>query len=175
MKNEIIKTIETRRSSRGYKDEQITDEELKTILDAGMWAPSGKGAQSPIFVAVQDKDDIEALRKVNAEVFGRPEIDTFFAAPTVVVVLAKKDVPTALHDGCAAITTMCLAASSIGVGSCWIHRAKETFESEIGKGLLQKWGIEDEYIGIGNCILGYENKEPRTRLPRKENYYTIIK
>lgn len=171
--NETLRTLRSRRSCKAYKPDQIADNELDTILDAGTWAPTGMGRQSPIMIAVQDKEDIAELERINAEVFKKPGAHLFYGAPTVVVVLADAKMPTNVYDGSLVIGNMLNAAASIGVGACWIHRAKETFERPDGKALLKKWGIEGEYIGVGNCILGYAASEPSPALPRKDNY--IIK
>lgn len=175
IKNETLDTLKKRRSCRAFKPELITDEELETILEAGTWAPSGMGKQSPIMIAVQNKDDISELEKINAEIFGKPGTNPFYGATTVIVVLADADRPTAVYDGSLVMGNLMNAAASIGVDSCWIHRAKETFEREDGKALLKKWGIKGNYIGVGNCILGYAAKEIPAPAPRKENYITIIK
>ncbi|MCD8037411.1 MAG: nitroreductase [Clostridiales bacterium] len=175
IKNETLETLKTRRSCRAYKPELITDEQLETILEAGEWAPSGMGKQSAIMIAVQNKDDVAELERINAEIFGKPDSHPFYGAPTVVVVLADTDKPTAIYDGSLVMGNLMNAAASIGVDCCWIHRAKETFEREDGKALLKKWGIEGNYIGIGNCILGYAAQEIPAPAPRKENYITIIK
>jgi len=175
LKNETLETIKKRRSCRAYKPEQIKDEELEAILEAGTWAPTGMGKQSPILIAVQDKETISKLSKINAEIFGRPEIDPFYGAPTVVVVLADADRVTRVEDGSLVLGNIMNAATSIGLGSCWIHRAKQTFEREDGKELLKNWGITGNYIGVGNCILGYPEESYNEPVPRKSNYVTIIK
>lgn len=175
IKNEVLEVLKKRRSCRAYQPEQIKDEELETILDAGTWAPTGKGSQSPKIIAVQDKEIIAELSKINAEIFGRPGIDPFYGAPTIVVVLADADRITCVEDGSLVLGNMMIAASSIGLGSCWIHRAKETFEGEYGKSLLKKWGITGNYIGVGHCALGYSAEAEKAPSPRKEDYITIIK
>ena len=173
--NDTLTTLKNRRSCKDYKPEQIKDEELEAILDAGTWAPTGMGKQSPIMIAVQNKEDIAELERINAEIFGKPGAPLFYGAPTVVVVLADAERPTAVYDGSLVMGNLLNAAASIGVGACWIHRAKETFEREDGKALLKKWGINGNYIGIGNCILGYAASKPKEGLPRKSDYITIIK
>lgn len=175
IKNETLETLKSRRSCKAYKPEQIKEEELDAILEAGTYAPTGMGKQSPIMIAVQNKADIAELEKINAEIFGKPGANLFYGAPTVVVVLAEADRPTAIYDGSLVMGNLLNAASSIGVGACWIHRAKETFERPDGKELLKKWGIDGDYIGIGNCILGYASSEPSPSLPRKAGYITKIK
>ncbi len=175
IKNETLDTLKKRRSCRAFKPDLITDEELETILDAGTWAPTGKGAQSPIMIAVQNKEDVAELERINAEIFGKEGYAPFYGASTVIVVLADADRPTAVYDGSCVMSNLMNAAASIGVDSCWIHRAKETFEREDGKALLKKWGIEGNYIGVGNCVLGYAAKEIPSPAARKADYVTIIK
>lgn len=167
--NETLQTLKNRRSVRAYLPKQIKEEELNQILEAGIYAPTGMGAQSPIMVVVQDKETISYLSKLNAEVMGSTS-DPFYGAPTVIIVLADKNRGTCVEDGSLVIGNMMNAAASLGVGSCWIHRAKEVFESSEGKELLKKWGIHGDYIGVGNCILGYADGELPAAKPRKENY-----
>ncbi|MCI6043862.1 nitroreductase [bacterium] len=167
--NETLQTLKNRRSVRSYLPEQIKAEELQQILEAGIYAPTGMGAQSPILVAVQDKETIAYLSKLNAAVMGSTS-DPFYGAPTVVVVLADRSRGTCVEDGSLVIGNMLNAAASLGVGSCWIHRAKEVFDSPEGKSLLEKWGIQGDYVGVGNCILGYAKGEVPEAKPRKENY-----
>lgn len=162
-----IKIFKTRRSCRRFDGRQITDEELNTILEAGIYAPTGMGRQSPIIVAVQDKETISYLSKMNAVIMGS-DSDPFYGAPTVLIVLADKNMPTYLYDGALVMGNLMNAAEAVGVQSCWIHRAKEEFESDEGKALLEKWGVKGDYEGIGHCILGYGEKAPVK--PRKENY-----
>ena len=152
--NEVINTITSRRSIREYRNEQISKEQLDTILKAGSYAASGMGQQATVMVAVQNPEVIAQMSRLNAGVMGM-DIDPFYGAPTVVVVFADSSRLTYVEDGSLVIGNMMLAASSIGVDSCWVHRAKETFETEEGKAFKQKWGVPDNYVGIGNCILGY--------------------
>ena len=154
MNNEVIKTITTRRSIREYSNRQISKGELETIMNAGAYAASGMGQQASMMVAVQDPEVIAQMSRLNAGVMGM-DIDPFYGAPTVVVVFADSNRLTYIEDGSLVIGNMMLAASSIGVDSCWVHRAKETFETEEGKAFKKQWGIPDNYVGIGNCILGY--------------------
>ena len=172
MKNGL-ETLYERRSIRKYKAEQITDEELEQVLKAGVCAPTAMNLQSPIIVAVQNREEIAYMSKLNADVYGF-DGDPFYGAPTVLVVLAEADKKNAEKDGSLVMGNLMNAASAIGLGSCWINRAKEVFESEAGKALLKKWGIEGEYIGIGNCILGYPDEEREMR-PRKNNYVYYIR
>ena len=167
---ETLQDIRTRRSCRKFQSRQITDEELNAIVDAGTWAATGHGAQSPVMVVVQDKETIAELSRMNASILGS-EGDPFYGAPTVVIVLADRSRPTFREDGALVMGNLMLAAHAVGVGSCWIHRAREEFQSEEGRALLRKWGIEGDYEGIGHCVLGYaaENGEAPAK-PRKERY-----
>ena len=171
--NEVIKNIEERRSIRKYEDKMIPKEIIEKILEAGTYAPSGMGRQSSIIIAITNKEVRDRLSKLNAQIMG-VESDPFYGAPIVLVVLGKKDIPTYIYDGSLVMENLMLSANSLGIGSCWIHRAKEEFETEEGKDILRNLGINpDKYEGIGNCILGYK-KEEGTLKPRKENYVYYI-
>lgn len=174
MENEVLKAIVERRSCRKFKSEQIKQEELDAILKAGTYAPTGRGNQSPKIVVVQNPEIIAKLSKWNADILG-VKSDPFYGAPTVLIVLAKADAPTALQDGSAVLTTLMIAAQSVGVASCWIHRAKEEFATEEGKALLKEWGIEGEYIGIDHCVLGYAAAPAGKPAPRKADYIVTVK
>ena len=157
---ETLQDIKTRRSCRKFQSRQVAEEDLKAILEAGTWAATGHGWQSPVMVVVQDKATIEKLSKMNAAILGVSS-DPFYGAPTVVIVLADKSRPTYREDGALVMGNLMLAAHALGVGSCWIHRAREEFETEEGKALLKSWGLEGDYAGVGHCVLGYaeENGE----------------
>ena len=167
--NETIRNLKERRSVRAYRPEQISEEQLQAILEAGTYAPSGMGRQAAIMVAIQDKETIAKLSRMNAAVMGA-DIDPFYGAPTVVVVLADRSHFTWFEDGCLVMGNLMNAAYAVGVDSCWIHRAKEVFASEEGQAMLKSWGIEGDYVGIGNCILGYRAGDLPEAKPRKENY-----
>lgn len=170
--NEAMKVLCERRSIRRYKHDQITRAELDAVIGAGMCAASGKNGQSAIIVAVQDKETRDLLSAMNAAVLG-VKSDPFYGAPTVLIVLAEAASPYAVQDGSLVLGNLMNAARAIGLGSCWINRAKEVFDTDEGKALLKKWGVEGEYVGVGNCILGYPDEEPK-RKPRKENYVTYV-
>ena len=155
MTNETIQTIRSRRSCRAYKPEQITNEELEAVLGAGTYAASA---------ATREK-----LSRMNAAIMGK-DCDPMYGAPTILVVLADANAKCAVQDGSLVMGNLMLAAASLGLGSCWINRAKEEFESEEGKTLLKKWGIEGEWIGVGHCILGYPAGDPQPAAPRKSDY-----
>lgn len=166
--NEVLNAIHERRSVKKYTDRSVPAELLDEILKAGSFAANGKAWQAPVMVTVTDPETRETLRRLNAEILGNPDADPFYGAPTVVVVLSDSDRFTYVEDGSLVIGNMMLAAYSLGVDSCWIHRAREMFETEEGKALKAKWGLGDNYIGIGNCILGYRAGDYPTAKPRKE-------
>ncbi len=167
---DAIENLLTRRSVKSYTGDPVPRETLEKIIEAGTYAPTGRNAQSPIILAITDRQVRDELSKINAEVMGAPiGSDPFYGAPVLLVVLAAKERNTRVYDGSVVMENLMLAAHALGVGSCWIHRAKETFERPEGKALLQKLGIEGEYEGIGNCVLGYPQGEPIAR-PRKENW-----
>lgn len=165
--SDTINTLKSRRSCRKFDGRQITNEQLNTILEAGMYAPTGMGKQSPIMVVVQDKETVAQLSKMNASIMGT-DSDPFYGAATIIIVLADKNIPTYLYDGSLVMSNLMNASEAVGVQSCWIHRAKEEFESAEGKALLKKWGINGNYEGIGHCVLGYGEKAPLK--PRKDDY-----
>ena len=170
--NETLKTLTTRRSVRAYLPDQVKEDDLKQILEAGTYAPTGMGAQSPVMVVVQDPETIRQLSRMNAAVMGGSG-DPFYGAPTVIVVLADKNRGTCVEDGSLVMGNLMNAAASLGVASCWIHRAREVFDTPEGKELLKKWGLSDSYIGVGNCILGYAKDPLPQPKPRKENYIIV--
>ena len=166
---ETLTTLKTRRSCRAYKPELIEEERLNASLEAGTYAATGMGKQSPIILAVTDRALRDRLSKMNAAVMGA-DMDPFYGAPEVVIVLANKEIPTYLYDGSLVMGNMMNAAADLGVASCWIHRAKEEFESEEGKAILKDLGIEGNYEGIGHLILGYAAKPENAPAPRKAGY-----
>lgn len=167
---ETLLDLKARRSCRKYLPQQISDQELDAILEAGTYAPTGMGMQSPVIVVVQKPELVAKLSKLNAQVMGK-EIDPFYGAPCVLVVLADTHRPTYLYDGALVMGNLMNAAQAVGVDSCYIFRDKEVFASPDGKALLQEWGIPDYYEGIGNCILGYRAEGGvKEAAPRKENY-----
>ena len=169
MNNEVLNAIKTRRSIRKYKAEQITDEQLDAILEAGTYAATGMGKQSPVIVVVQKPELIAKLSKMNAAVMGTTS-DPFYGAPTVLIVLADPERGTYVEDGSLVMGNLMLAAHAVGVDSCWIHRAREVFDSEEGKALKAEWGVPESYIGIGHCVLGYRSGEYPEAKARKDGF-----
>lgn len=155
--NETVKNLISRKSCKSYQDKHVSKELLDEIVAAGLNAPSGMNKQTPRFVVVSDDQVVKQLSDMNAAVAGMP-FDPFYGAKDVIIVLAKKEA-TYLYDDSLAMGNLMNAAWSMGIGSRWIHRAKEVFESDEGKKLLKAWGIEDEVEGIGFCILGYAKEE----------------
>lgn len=172
--NEVIKAMLERRSCRSYEARQVEEDALQQILLAGTYAASGMGRQAAKIVVVQDAETIEQLRKMNAAVMGTPDADPFYGAPTVCIVLADPDVRTWAEDGSLVMGNLMLAASTLGVASCWIHRAREEFDSPEGKALLKKWGIDERYRGIGHCILGYAAAPLAAARARKDDYIVRV-
>lgn len=170
--NDTMNTLITRRSVRSYKKDQIAKEELDAVITAGLWAPTGMNRQHTRLVAVTDPALVKKLSIMNAAVMGSSG-DPFYGAPCVVIVFGDSNVYTYVEDGSLAMGNMMNAAHSIGLGSCWIHRAKEMFESAEGQALMAEWGIPESYKGVGNCILGYTDAPPADR-PRLEGRTVII-
>ena len=173
MTNETLHTLETRRSCRAYQPQQITEEELAAVLRAGMYAPSAKNLQSARIVVVQDAAARARLTRMNAAVMGS-DGDPMYGAPTILLVVADAHNPNAVADGSLVMGNLMNAAASLGLGSCWINRAKEELETEEGKALLRQWGLEGDYIGVGHCILGYPAEEPKPAAPRKAGYIVRV-
>jgi len=169
--NETLKVLETRRSCRSFKQDPVKEEDLKAIIKAGTYAATGMGKQSPIIIAVTDKKLRDELSEENRKIGGWDEgFDPFYGAPVILIVLAKKDIPTHVYDGSLVMGNLMNAAESLGVASIWIHRAKEEFESDFGKSILKRLGISDDYEGIGHCALGYAVEPANAPAPRKEDY-----
>ena len=157
--NEFVELMTKRRSVRKFQSKMITNAELDQVLYAGLFAASGLGRQPCYFIAVRDPETRNLLSSMNARILGQPSIDPFYGAPVVVVVLADTTSPTYLYDGSLALGNMMNAAHAVGLGSCWIHRAKEEFETQTGKMLLKEWGLPETVEGIGHLILGYPAEE----------------
>ena len=165
MMSEVLKAMKERRSIRKYKSDMVPQEILDQIIEAGLYAASGKGTQNTIIIQVTKKELRDEIAEMNRKIGGWEEG----------FVLAKKDWPTGIYDGSLVMGNLMLAAHDLGIGSCWIHRAKEEFETQWGKELLKSLGIEDEYVGIGHCALGYADGDYPNAAERKENRVFYIK
>ena len=172
--SDVLETIKSRRSIRKYKSDMVPQDKLEKIIEAGTYAATGMGKQSPIIVAVTNKELRDKLSAMNAKIMG-VNSDPFYGAPVVLIVLADKNRPTYVYDGSLVMGNLMLEAEAQGVGSCWIHRAKEEFESEEGKEILKSLGIEGDYEGIGHCVLGYADGPAPKAAPRKDSYVYYVK
>ena len=165
-----LQQMKSRRSIRKYKPDMVPQEIIDQIIEAGLYAPNGMGQQNTIIIQVTDKALRDEIAKMNQQIGGwKEEFDPFYGAPAILIVLAKKDWATRVYDGSLVMGNLMLAAHDLGIGSCWIHRAKEEFETEWGKRLLRSLGIEEEYEGIGHCALGYVDGAYPEAPARKEN------
>ena len=160
--------LKNRRSIRKYKPEQISDEELNSVLEVGTYAPTAKNTQNPLMVVVQEPGLVKKLSEMNAAVMGASH-DPFYGAPTVVIVFAKSGDPNGVQDASLVAGNILNAAYAAGLGSCWINRAREMFDTPEGRELARSWGVPDDMVGVANCILGYAGEEPKAH-PRKEGY-----
>lgn len=172
--NEVIKAMKERRSIRKFKSDIIPCMEMDQIIDAGLYAANGMGKQATKIIAVTNKEIRDKLSEMNREFGGWKEgFDPFYGAPVVLIVLSDKNWINHVYDGSLVMGNLMLAAYSLGIGSCWIHRAKEEFETSFGKELLKKLGIEGKWEGIGFCVLGYPEGDVPMAAKRKEDrvYY----
>jgi nitroreductase len=174
MSNSTLKDLKARRSIRAYKPGQIKDKELDAVLEAGTWAPTGMGCQGVVIVAVQKADIIARIQKLNADVLKDPKAEPFYKAPTVLNIFVDKTKPTPIENGNLVIGNLLNAAAALGLGSCYIYRAKEVFESKDGKALAKEWGLSGDYEAVGHVLLGYANEKPAAK-PRKTDYIIKIK
>ena len=172
--NEVLHCLLTRRSVKKYLSQPVEKEKLDAVLEAGTYAACGMGRQAGKIVVLQNPDDIAQLEKVNASILGNPDAHPFYGAPVVCVVFADTNVNTWVEDGSLVIGNMMAAAHSLGLGSCWIHRARQEFESAEGKALMKKWGVSENYAGIGHCILGYAAQEPAPAKPRQADFIVRV-
>ena len=172
--NETMQNILTRRSVRQYKPDPVPRELIDQVVLAGTYAPTARGMQSPIILAITDKEIRDRLSRANAEFTDKEGEDPFHGAPVVLVVLADKSKPNHVYDGSLVMANLMLAAHALGLGSCWINRARQVFERPEWQELLRSLGVEGEYEGIANCILGYPDGPAPEADPRKENYVYYI-
>ena len=174
MENNFLEIIRTRRSYRSYKPEQITDEQLNAVLEAGTYAPTSRGLQSPFIVAIQNDELKARLAQMNAEIMG-VTTNPYYDAPTYVLVFVPADAPNGIQDASLVLENMMLAAHAQGLGSCWIHREREMFATAEGQALMKQWGLPEGLVGIGALSLGYPVGEPSPAKPRKEGYTRVIR
>lgn len=165
---DAMENLLTRRSIRKYQDKPVPKEKIEKVINAGLFAASAMGRQSPIIVAVTDKETRDKLSQANAKIMGTNS-DPFYGAPVVLIVLAPADFPNRIYDGACVMENLMLAAHEQGLGSCWIHRAKEEFSQTEWKSWLKSLGIEGDWEGIGHCILGFPEGDGPAPAPRKEN------
>ena len=173
--SEVLDKIKSRRSIRKYRSDMIPQDKLEKIIEAGTYEATGMGKQSPIIIAVTNKELRDKLSAMNAKIMGVDNMDPFYGAPVVLIVLADKSRPTCVYDGSLVMGNLMLEAEAQGIGSCWIHRAKEEFESEEGKEILKSLGIEGDYEGIGHCVLGFADGPAPKAAPRKDSYVYYVK
>lgn len=173
MKNELLELLKSRRSVRGYKPDAVPEEALDAVLEAGTYAPTGGGAQSPVIVAVRDKAVRDTLMALNAKVMGK-DTDPYYGAPVVVLALADGGRNTCVEDGSCVLENMMLAAHAVGLASVWVHREKEIFESPEGKALLKQWGLPETLRGVGSIALGYAAGSLPEAAARKEGYIVKV-
>ena len=171
----MLELIKSRTSVKKYLDKPVEQDLIDKICQAGTFAPTGRNHQSPIIIAITNKEIRDKLSKLNAEIMGLDNIDPFYNAPVVIVVLANKEFPTYLYDGSLVMENMLLASHALGLGACWIHRAKEEFNSPLGKEILSSLNIKGDYEGIGHCIVGYPDGELPKPKQRKDNYVYYLK
>ena len=172
--NEVLKVLKERRSIRAFRPEPLKKEDLDAIVEAGLYAPSAKNLQSTKLVVVRDAAVLARLERLNSRILGTPEGTPFYGAPEAIVVLSDSEYPNWLQDGSLVMGNLMNAAAALGVGSCWINRAMETFELPEGKALMQKWGVDARYAGVGHCILGYAAAEPAPANARKADFIVRV-
>lgn len=174
MNTEFLDLIKTRRSCRRYKSEQISDHDLQAVLEAGTYAPTSKGQQSPFIVAVQDAKQLAQLSRMNATVMGT-DTNPYYDAPTYIFVFVPEDGRNPIQDGSCVMQNMMLAAHALGLATCWINRECEMFATDEGRALMRQWGLPDGLMGIAALAIGYAAAAPAAPKPRKADYYRIIK
>lgn len=174
--SDVLEAIKTRRSVRKFKPDTVPQEVLDQIIEAGTWAATGKNRQSPIIIQVTDREARDKIAAANCRIGGwEAGFDPFYGAPAILIVLARRDSPHRVYDGSLVMGNLMLAAHALGVGSCWIHRAREEFETEEGIALLRSLGITEDYEGIGHCALGYPEGELPQAPARKDNWVYYVK
>ena len=174
MKTEALEVLKNRRAIRKFKPEQITEEELQAVVEAGTYAPTGGGKQGVQIVVVQKPEDVAEVNRLNGAVMGNPNGKPYYGAPTILLVFETEDCMTHELDGAAVCTNLLNAAYAVGLGSCWIHRTKQVFESDEGKALLRKWGLSETLVGVASVALGYADGDAPQPKPRKSDYVVRV-
>ncbi len=176
MKKEALEVLKNRRCIRNFKDEQISENELDCILESGVYAPNGMGTQDPIIIAIQNKEVVSKIDELNAKILNMEQLPhPYYGAPTILFVIAPKDSLVPVEDCSLVAGNIMNSAYALGIGSCWVHRAKEIFETNEGKELLKNWGLDENMLGVASIALGYPNCEHPESAPRKENRIIKIK
>ena len=173
MKTEFLDMLLTRRSVRAYKPDPVPEALLEEVLRAGTYAPTGGGRQSPVLVAITDKAARDEISRLNAAVMGK-DTDPYYGAPVLVLALADPASSTWVEDASCALENMMLAAHALGLGSVWVHREREIFDSEAGKALLRAWGLPETLRGVGSIALGYASGPAPAPAPRKDGYIVRV-
>lgn len=173
MEQTMLEAMMSRKSVRSYTDQMVSDADIEKVLKAGQYAANGRGRMATKFVVVKNREIRDELSKMNADIMGTTS-DPFYGAPVVIWVLSDRNVHTYVEDGSLAIGNMLLEAHALGLGACWIHRAKEMSELPEGRALLQKWGVSDDEIGVGCCILGYAKGEQPEKKPRRNDQIIVV-
>ena len=174
METEALEVLKNRRAIRKFKPEQITEEELQAVVEAGTYAPTGGGKQGVQIVVVQKPEDVAEVNRLNGAVMGNPNGKPYYGAPTILLVFETEDCMTHELDGAAVCTNLLNAAYAVGLGSCWIHRTKQVFASDEGKALLRKWGLSETLVGVASVALGYADGDAPQPKPRKADYVVRV-
>ena len=174
MKTEALEVLKNRRAIRKFKPEQITEEELQAVVEAGTYAPTGGGKQGVQIVVVQKPEDVAEVNRLNGAVMGNPNGKPYYGAPTILLVFETEDCMTHELDGAAVCTNLLNAAYAVGLGSCWVHRTKQVFASDEGKALLRKWGLSETLVGVASVALGYADGDAPQPKPRKADYVVRV-
>lgn len=173
MTNEVLQTIKSRRTVRAYRPDAVPEELLQAVLEAGTYVPTGRGRQSPTIIAVTSEGYRQKISELNAAVLGS-DSDPYYGAPVIILVLADGTANTFVEDGSCVLENMMLAAASLGLGSVWVHREREIFDSEEGKALLQAWGLPETLRGVGSIALGYPAGAIHEAAKRKDGYIVRV-
>ena len=169
MENQMLDLLKTRRSVRQYLSKPLDPALLDAVLEAGTYAPTGRGMQSPVIVAVTKPEDRNAVMELNQKARGF-STDPYYGAPAILLVLADPERNTCVEDGSCVLATMMFAAHALGAATCWIHGEREMFQLPEGKALLEKWGLPATLRGVGSLAIGYADGPAPEPKPRKAGY-----